>query len=278
MKTVLLGYNPKKWKWENVASVARKTEKGETVRLWWSCGRPRHISRGDKFFIMALGNSPQKGIFASGRIVSEKPHQRSHFDSEQGKKGKQSWYVHCQFERILNPEVDRLLGLEKLKQKFRFIRWTPRSSVYLDGIAPEIEALWKEQIGLASVEPPQEDLELEGLEGEKRRVLVNHRKREDRLREAKIREALRKGNGCLRCEVPGCGFDFFAVYGELGKNFAHVHHLQPLGQRNSSSKTRSSDLAIVCANCHAMIHRGGKCRPMKGLIKTSRPRHALPTK
>jgi 5-methylcytosine-specific restriction protein A len=26
------------------------------------------------------------------------------------------------------------------------------------------------------------------------------------------------------------------------------------------------DLAIVCANCHAMIHRNGECRPLEGLI------------
>ncbi|WP_422110022.1 hypothetical protein [Bradyrhizobium elkanii] len=26
------------------------------------------------------------------------------------------------------------------------------------------------------------------------------------------------------------------------------------------------DLAIVCANCHAMIHTGGQCRPLEGLI------------
>ncbi len=116
--------------------------------------------------------------------------------------------------------------------------------------------------------PGPEDLV--GLEGEERRRFVLHRAREQRLRDAKIREALSRDAGHLRCEVPRCGFDFREKYGPLGKEFAHVHHLTPLGDRAGGSTTRVSDLAIVCANCHAMIHRGGKSRGLKTLIP-SRP-------
>jgi predicted HNH restriction endonuclease len=66
--------------------------------------------------------------------------------------------------------------------------------------------------------------------------------------------------------VPGCGFDFEAVYGELGRNYAQVHHLKPLGDRTTPSETKLSDLVIVCANCHAMIHRSGKRRSLENLI------------
>jgi predicted HNH restriction endonuclease len=80
--------------------------------------------------------------------------------------------------------------------------------------------------------------------------------------------ARKLGNSSLKCEVPGCGFDFEAVYGELGRDYAQVHHLKPLGDRTTPSETKLNDLAIVCANCHAMIHRGGKCRPLDKLIQT----------
>lgn len=55
----------------------------------------------------------------------------------------------------------------------------------------------------------------------------------------------------LACEV--CGFDFEAVYGELGRGFIECHHVVPLseGQR----KTSLRDLALVCSNCHRMAHR-----------------------
>jgi hypothetical protein len=34
-------------------------------------------------------------------------------------------------------------------------------------------------------------------------------------------------------------------------------------------EVKLKDLAVVCANCHVMIHMGGKCRPLAGLIPTS---------
>jgi 5-methylcytosine-specific restriction protein A len=61
----------------------------------------------------------------------------------------------------------------------------------------------------------------------------------------------------LICEA--CGFDFEVVYGELGHGFAECHHLIPLTDLRYDSRTSLRDLAIVCANCHRMIHRG---RPM----------------
>ncbi len=104
------------------------------------------------------------------------------------------------------------------------------------------------------------------IEGEIILALIRHRRREHRLRVQKLQQT-RNATGQLRCEVPGCGFDFFEAYGEIGEGFAHVHHLQPLGGRTEPSRTDLTDLAIVCANCHAMIHRGGEVRPLEGLIR-----------
>lgn len=100
---------------------------------------------------------------------------------------------------------------------------------------------------------------LVGLEGEPRRKMVLHRKREARLRDARI-AFVKNTTAALACEVGGCGFDFQAVYGKLGKNYAQVHHVLPLSQRASPSETKAADLRVVCANCHAMVHRGGKSR------------------
>lgn len=59
--------------------------------------------------------------------------------------------------------------------------------------------------------------------------------------------------GKLVCEV--CNFDFFSVYGELGAGFAECHHKVPLSYLGGVSKTKLSDLAIVCSNCHRILHR-----------------------
>jgi 5-methylcytosine-specific restriction endonuclease McrA len=63
--------------------------------------------------------------------------------------------------------------------------------------------------------------------------------------------------GCA-CQV--CGFDFVHVYGEIGRSFAEVHHLNPLSERPASEWTEAvltkiADVAVLCANCHRMIHR-----------------------
>jgi hypothetical protein len=116
----------------------------------------------------------------------------------------------------------------------------------------------------ASIDPAEDD---EGHEGDVKRRLVKHRRRESRIRNQKITDALRRNNDRLICEVPNCGFDFHAKYGELGIGFAEVHHNKPLSEAPSTGRVvRLADLAIVCANCHRMVHLGGQCRPLANLI------------
>lgn len=109
--------------------------------------------------------------------------------------------------------------------------------------------------------PEEQDSDAVSMEGAQRVRLRNHRQRESRLREKKIAEALQRDGGRLICRVPGCGFDYVERYGELGRGYAHVHHLAPLSSRTEDSPTPLEDLIVVCANCHAMIHRNGDCLP-----------------
>jgi len=115
----------------------------------------------------------------------------------------------------------------------------------------------------------QPDTELEeyvGLEGAALRRMTVHRKRETKLRLAKIADSIRR-NGRLYCEVKGCAFDFERTYGEVGRGYAHVHHLLPLSDGDENRITHLTDLAVICANCHAMVHRGGVCRPLASLLQ-----------
>lgn len=112
----------------------------------------------------------------------------------------------------------------------------------------------------------EEDEELAAVEGRLRKRFVTHRRRERRLRDAKVQIALSQNDGRLRCEVRGCGFDFLQVYGPLGAGYAQVHHNRPLSASPARGERRAlADLAIVCANCHAMIHRGGECRSLDAI-------------
>jgi 5-methylcytosine-specific restriction enzyme A len=116
------------------------------------------------------------------------------------------------------------------------------------------------------------DLELSWFEGKWKRAFVYHRRREAKARREKIQEALRINGGKLVCEVENCGFDFAKRYGALGEGYAQVHHLLPLSKAPKEGREiKLSDLAVVCANCHVMIHAGGQCRPLKGLIAPAYP-------
>lgn len=99
---------------------------------------------------------------------------------------------------------------------------------------------------------PDIDEEVIGVEGNPK--LKNHlvRERNSSIIKKKRSEVLAE-KGCLKCEV--CNFDFFETYGEAGKEFCEVHHLMPLNQCNDVVETRLSDLAIVCSNCHRILHR-----------------------
>lgn len=86
------------------------------------------------------------------------------------------------------------------------------------------------------------------LEGERTSVVTTVQKRSQANRLDAI-----KCHG-LACVV--CGFDFGKIYGEIGRGFIEVHHVDPLswagGEREVCPQT---DLVPVCSNCHRMLHR-----------------------
>lgn len=103
--------------------------------------------------------------------------------------------------------------------------------------------------------PSDEDID-DGFEDapEGRLLTRRHLTRErNRKLVEKKKAQIRKKNGKLRCEV--CDFDFDERYGERGLGFIECHHTKPLATLAEGHKTRISDLALVCANCHRMIHR-----------------------
>lgn len=74
-----------------------------------------------------------------------------------------------------------------------------------------------------------------------------------RRRERSSAAVERKKRPPAVCEV--CGFDFEKQYGAHGRGFIECHHIQPLADVDVAL-TRMEDLALVCANCHRMLHRG----------------------
>ena len=96
-----------------------------------------------------------------------------------------------------------------------------------------------------------EDGEDEVAEG--RLLFRQHRSRERNRTLIGRKKAAARAAGSLAREV--CGFDFAVAYGALGQDFIECHHLRPLSN-SGPTQTRLADLALLCANCHRMAHRG----------------------
>jgi 5-methylcytosine-specific restriction protein A len=90
------------------------------------------------------------------------------------------------------------------------------------------------------------------IEGQVLYKLHKVRERDRKIIEAKKKTVL-KETGELKCEA--CGFNFETTYGELGKGYIECHHLIPLSKFEVNKETKLEDLALLCSNCHRMIHR-----------------------
>ena len=97
-----------------------------------------------------------------------------------------------------------------------------------------------------------EDEEDEFQEG---KVLFRaHRSRErNRTLVKRAKGLAMKKHGRLVCQI--CGFDFKDRYGQLGEGYIECHHTVPISHLNPGTKTKVTDLALLCSNCHRMVHR-----------------------
>jgi len=118
----------------------------------------------------------------------------------------------------------------------------------------QVANLLRSTIALPASEQPEPYDEDEIVEAEEGRILTRlHRTRERsrKLVEQRKQKALAETGG-LRCEA--CGFDFECRYGERGRGFIEAHHTKPVHTLASGSKTKMDDLALLCSNCHRMVH------------------------
>lgn len=70
---------------------------------------------------------------------------------------------------------------------------------------------------------------------------------------ALAKDKLKRKHGRLFCQV--CGFDFEKTYGEIGKDFIEAHHTIAVSEMESDHETKVEDIAMLCSNCHRMVHK-----------------------
>lgn len=77
------------------------------------------------------------------------------------------------------------------------------------------------------------------------------------------KEQFHDENGRLYCEA--CGFDFARRYPRHGEGYIECHHIKPLSELRPGEETAPDDLALLCSNCHRMVHYRRPWLDMSGL-------------
>ena len=123
----------------------------------------------------------------------------------------------------------------------------PEVKIFLGSEPLTVKELSEEKIKLLQqtvVEIALDNKKLEVLEGDAYLKEAVFRSRNRALIQAA------KANSDYCCEACECNFE--ETYGVIGRAYIVAHHLRPIA--GGPSKTSLDDIALVCANCHAMIH------------------------
>lgn len=140
--------------------------------------------------------------------------------------------------------------------------------VRLQAVVASIRAGLQKPELLSAAEDAVDDETAEAPEG--KIVTRLHRARERNRELVKKRKSQElQQHGRLICEA--CGFDFEERYGRRGQGFIECHHTKPVHTLEPGAKTRLSDLALLCANCHRMIHAAKpwlSVEELRGILRT----------
>ncbi len=222
---------------------------------WWTSKLGDRLQRRDRLFFWQ--SSPLCRIVALGEIVNP------HVSYVGGKHRYRVRYLTGWLDR--KPTITELRSFPALRDA-SFLKQGAASCIFpitvlqgsllfylaqspnqnLTGIWSDLEAAFR---NTTQTEP--NDLDYAASEGNARLVEHLRRERNRTLVLRKKNQTLRK-HGRLSCEC--CGFNFQNFYGEPGRDFCEVHHTKPLADAVERT-TPLDDLAVVCSNCHRIIHR-----------------------
>lgn len=107
------------------------------------------------------------------------------------------------------------------------------------------------------------------LTGEFPEGKIAERTHKTRERNSKVVELAKRNfkklHGKLFCQI--CKFDFEKTYGNVGKNFIEGHHTIAVSDMPPDYKTKPEEIAMLCGNCHRMVHKKRPWLTIEELLK-----------
>ncbi len=242
--TFLLVWNPKQFHtWQDLAKEFPVTHEPHPGR--WSSGQSKSIRPGDRLFLARVGAEP-KGIVASG-VATSTPYAAEHWRAELKRRGKKSRFIDLKFDAVLDPIREPILTLRDIKQaRVGTFNWSPQASgVQIpQPIAARLERLWVSRT--RTKRTPVLTVQAMAVEG-----ALTEQTRYVRGRSRALRDkVLAASDGT--CQA--CGVNYWQMFGGDGSRVLQVHHKRQLSVTDAPRLTKSSDLIVLCANCHCLIH------------------------
>lgn len=217
---------------ENIIAEGSESEKGEAIAL---------VKRGTCLVAYQIENEIR---FAPSRFIGYKDNKlKSHFISK-SKDGRKT-----------NKAINEIFGVQpshckELEEKY--IQYCIRL-----GIKPNSKGTFgaERKYWRLNIEKEFEENELSDEGFPEGKIIERiHKSRERSYNVINLaKKRFLEENGCLFCQV--CRFDFEKTYGKLGEDFIEGHHTIAVSEMSHNHKTRVEDIALVCSNCHRMIHK-----------------------
>jgi len=242
-------------------SYVQRAATGKTVVFRWSCGNNKNIQVRSRVFLLRQG-SDHPGIVGSG-WVTQGSFQDEHWDPTKRRKGRKAWFVTVKFDSLLLPEeclsrhqlLKGILPATLLKVAASGVAVNP-------DLAAVLETRWAAHRASSHFSALVLPSAISGWEGDSVEYRSYRRKRDQKLKRA----AFRAANGV--CSV--CDVDYSKILKGAGVRVLQVHHKQQLGQMDTPRLNSLDDLAVVCANCHALLHvnpkRALKVEALKSML------------
>ncbi|MGQ0511545.1 MAG: HNH endonuclease [Betaproteobacteria bacterium] len=244
MDAYLLTWNPDRFdSWEDLSWILKNPQSR------WSCGSRNTLPRGSRVFLLRQGSDP-RGIVASG-YTTRGVHPDDHWDPERRRKGVKANYVQVKFDVVLGPDPEAVLPVTRLRSgKLKTVHWrTQMSGIQIPPPAvAELERAWKNVARAERLYATARQIQAVENTLTEERTYVRSRDRGLRQRAIVDAEGI--------CEA--CDFSFGSFLDGLGQRALQVHHRRQLSATDRPRITGLRDLAVVCANCHAMIHADPK--------------------
>ncbi|MCZ9880382.1 HNH endonuclease [Arthrobacter sp. B2a2-09] len=244
MAAIILGWNPGLWNGWNYEAVMEQVAETGLFLDRWDVGRHRKIQAGNHAWLLLQGRGQHgRGLIGHGVVMSE-----TYEVPQRSEPNTTARYISVAFDALL--PLGGQIPSSVLSSEVPDVAWnTFRGSGRLipSESEPGLQRVWREHGPVAS--EPYQTVPGTYPEEAVSRIETNRYERNPDAR--RICLAFH-GTSCAVCT-----FSFEVSYGDMGKDFIHVHHVVPVSQLGSGYRLDPiADLVPLCANCHAMAHRG----------------------